>query len=441
MKLPCSSSLIKFQVIHSHTSITFKHRCAVMESLDNARCIGTKNIVIQSEGGSETSGMLALYVHPAQDDEESTLGDNNTNWIEETYRHIDASTTHTIDNEDANETPNRRSLIVMLTEGNETFCSILDLSNLKMTKEQMNGKDLIAWMTQTLLEGQEHSLDGANESNSHPVFSQISNSAILKIKFTNNGIVRVVYTQNIPQTAPSSLPFLQQTSTSLMKSISSSHSSKIHSLKIENERNAWKDAATKLSIEHWKDEREQLMNRFLILLNRVKGDLRTANGKLSEETQKYQVLQEKYKRLELELNKGRELVVDHIDEHDANIFDDLEVMKLAAGDRVDGSASNPTSRRPGTHMKGSIMAKKRKLNASAGACSIPSATAKRTKAAVDHGGADVLDDAQDSSSKMRKNPLTGSIEIWDADAMFSDSSGDEQERDGGKKQSSLRLQK
>ena len=36
--------------------------------------------------------------------------------------------------------------------------------------------------------------------------------------------------------------------------------------------------------------------------------------------------------------------MDHIDEHDANIYDDVEVMKLAAGDRVDGSASNPTSR-------------------------------------------------------------------------------------------------
>lgn len=88
---------------------------------------------------------------------------------------------------------------------------------------------------------------------------------------------------------------------------------------------------------------------------------------------------------------------------------------------------------------GYTLAKKRKLNASAGASSIPSATtAKKTKATVDHGGADVLDDAQDSSSKMRKN---GSMEIWDADAMFSDSSGDKQERDGGKKQSSLRLQK
>jgi hypothetical protein len=419
-----------------------------MDSLDNARCIGTKNIVIQSEGGgSETSGMLALYVNLAQENEESTLLGDNSNSIQETHRHIDASTTHTIDNENANVTPNRRSLIVMLTEGNETFCSILDLSNLKMTREQRNGKDPIAWMTQTLLEGQEHpqQLDGANESNAHPVFSQISNSATLKIKFTNNGIVRVVYAQDIPQTAPSPLPFLHQTSISFMKAISSSHSVKIHSLKIENERNAWKDAATKLSIEHWKDEKEQLMNRFLILLNRVKGDLRTANGKVSEETQKYQVLQEKYRRLELELNKGRELVVDHIDEHDANIYDDVEVMKLAAGDRVDGSTSNPTSRRPGAHMKGSIMAKKRKLNASAGdspgASAIPSATTKRTKATVAHGGADLLDGTQDSSSKMRKNPLTGSIEIWDADAMFSDSSGDEQEHDGGKKQSSLRQQK
>ena len=409
-----------------------------MESLDNAQCIGTKSIVIQSEGGSENSGMLALYhVNPAKDDEEEsrTLGDNSTNWTEETTRHVAASTIQTFDNN--NETPNRRSLIVMLTEGNATFCSTMDLSNLKMTMEQRNGKDPIAWLTQTILEGQEHShshaqqLDGANESNSHPVFSQISNSAILKIKFTNNGIVRVVYSQNIPQKSCSSLPFLQQTSQSLMTSISSSHSLKIQSLKIENERNAWKDAATKLSIEQWKNEREQLMNRFLILLNRVKGDLRTANEKNNQETQKYAVLNEKYKRLELELNKGRELVVDHIDEHDDNIFDDREVMRLAAGDRVDNATLTPTSRRTGTGRMASIMAKKRKLNAGAGAgaSSIPSATAKRTKAAVDHGGADYTQDS--SSSKIRKNPLTGSIEIWDADAIFSDSSGDEQDR--GKK--------
>jgi len=400
-----------------------------MDISDNSRCIGTKYITIKSAEGdkSESSGMLALFI----EDKESTLYDNIT-------VHSTSTTTHA----NISDSETNRGLIIMILDGNATFSSKMNLSNLRMTREEMKGKDPISWSAQTLLEGQEQS-QSAKENHYHTLFSRGVDCTVFQIKFINsNKMVRVIYSQSISQTSSSSLPFLHKISLSLKQSTSTAHSLRMQLNKMESERNGWKDSATKLSTEHWKNEREQLMNRFLILLNRVKGDYRTANEKLSEEKLKYAVLYEKYKRLELELSKGKELVVDHIDEHDANLFDEAEAEKLAAGDRVDSQFFK--GQNDGT--------KKRIANSSIGSSSNIGASTTthltRVKQLVAHGGSTSVDASinrarsyqsfegsqPSNSSKRRKNPLTGSIEIWDAETMFSDSSSDEQEQGKSQKE-------
>jgi hypothetical protein len=385
-----------------------------MATTDNLKCIGTKDIRIESEGGNNatTSGMLALFIATSRE-KESTLGDKKN------ARGTSPASTDMVANATTSGT------FVMITDGNATFYSEMDLSNFKMTSEQMKGKDPISWCTQTLLERQEQS-QSANTSDSHAIFSQEIDGIILKIRFTNNGIVRVVSSQSISKISSSSISFLQSISLSLKESTSTTLSLKIQLNKMERERNGWKDTATKLSTDHWKNEREQLMNRFLILLNRVKGDCRTANEKLSEESQRYAVLHEKHKRLELELNKGRELVVDHMDEHDINLFDDHEAKKLAAGDRVDDSSFA----REEIDTTKFLLAKKRKANSSLGSSSNksrPGVGSTSIALSTNQMGTNqsFLDThASSNSGKTRKNPLTGSVEIWDTEGMFSDSSSD-----------------
>lgn len=92
----------------------------------------------------------------------------------------------------------------------------------------------------------------------------------------------------------------------------------------------WKDTAERLQEKHWEKERDELMSNFLVLLNQVKSQMRNVKSELDQQKMMNQSLQDKLKRL----SKAREQVVDHVDEHDLEIFDPDEVALLAAGKRV-----------------------------------------------------------------------------------------------------------
>lgn len=133
---------------------------------------------------------------------------------------------------------------------------------------------------------------------------------------------------------------------------------------------AWKDTATKLE-QSWQDEKDETLHNYLILLNRVKADLRSTKEELSRQKQLNQVLKQNAKhrgpnnissrttsiassssssllqntsakrRTPLGDNGG--VLFDYEDEHDCAHFEEHEIDALAAGKRVKTTPSNKNS--------------------------------------------------------------------------------------------------
>lgn len=291
------------------------------------------------------------------------------------------------------------------------------------------------------------------------VFSIMDNDSKcirLDVKYTFENIVRVVLSVEIPRISSSSLFFVRQLSDFLSESLITVQTLQSQVEHVEKERTEWKETAQKLCNQHWKCEREELFQRFLVLLNNVKGDVRIANEKVNEEKQRYKVLLEQYKRQEqlLKRHGGKsgddDLVIDYEDEHDGVNLPEDEVERLAKGIRVDGHCSSslfPMKHKqqtvePGARKKikvtnirdenddkhgtsdinGVVVDKvcgkdtKPTIVASTGTA-IGTATVT-TAAAVDAGNR--------NKKCTRKNPLTGSLEIWNVEDMFSDTSSVEE---------------
>ncbi len=170
----------------------------------------------------------------------------------------------------------------------------------------------------------------------------------------------------IPQSLPQlqsqfSLPFIEQITSTLHQTQDTIHTLKKQQRKTNRQLNSWKTTATKLSFEHWEQEREDMMGRFVTLINRVKKDLRNTQSELDAQVHMNASLERKVESLEMQLASSkntdhhhklqpRTLMVDDIDQHDCEIFDDDEVDLLAKGKRLkEGTRSrgigNKASRR------------------------------------------------------------------------------------------------
>ena len=166
-----------------------------------------------------------------------------------------------------------------------------------------------------------------------------------------------------------------------------------------------------------------MMQSFQVLLNRVKGDLRKARAATNEEKQKYNTLVQQTKRT-------RELVVDHEDEHDdaMDMFDSKEIDMLAGGVRKVGGSSSTAAGQDDT-AKGGIAkyVENRKRKSSSSKSTESKKIQKKAPSAVAAQGPQALRMENGLQKNTRRNPHTGSIEIWNVEAMFSDSEEDEAE--------------
>jgi hypothetical protein len=182
--------------------------------------------------------------------------------------------------------------------------------------------------------------NGSANENANANANENANAIQLNIKVSSGRIpiIRIVFSQTLPQSQHphAALHLVQQISTSLRIASSQITFLQTHQQTLERNLHGWKDTATKLHRDHWKEEKEELVAHFLVLLNRVKGDLRQVRGEVQKEKQRCRVLEEQMKRMKEDHDhlKGREMVVDHEDEHDVEIFEKGEVDRLAMGVRV-----------------------------------------------------------------------------------------------------------
>eukprot|EP00557_Chaetoceros_sp_GSL56_P004764 CAMPEP_0176489768 /NCGR_PEP_ID=MMETSP0200_2-20121128/7485_1 /TAXON_ID=947934 /ORGANISM="Chaetoceros sp., Strain GSL56" /LENGTH=400 /DNA_ID=CAMNT_0017886973 /DNA_START=24 /DNA_END=1226 /DNA_ORIENTATION=+ len=386
--------------------------------------------------GSLSTGVLVLFTSST-----NTTNDNNND-------HGTSSSGSIPGDDNSNQVcsigiDRTSSLNMSITDGNATFMTSVDLSKLKMTKEQLQNIDPTCWFVNTILESNRQQdmtchtsmCNSSNNENDHPtvndnddnsttcpIFSITDNDCIrLDVKYTFQTIVRVVLSVDIPRVSSSSLSLVIEISDFLSGCLSTLQTLQSQVEQVERERKEWKDTAQKLCIEQWHGEREELIQRFLVLFNKVKGDLRNANEKLNQEKQQYKVLLERYKIQEQRYG-GRDdhdVMVDYEDEHDdVNLRDD-DVDRLARGIRINGSPPRPLSL---SSLPSSSSCKRAAVQEQGNARKkMKCTTRKHDDDDDDDGGVGTIRKANSTpTTRTRKNPLTGSIEIWNVEDMFSE---------------------
>ena len=196
----------------------------------------------------------------------------------------------------------------------------------------------------------------------------------------------------------------------------------------------WKDTASKLD-NKWQKEKDGLTERFLVLYNRVKSDLRDAKKELSDEKKKKTVRVEPLVQNALAPEEPTA----------AKIQNDQEELMWDA-DMVEMMAAGPTKKKPAAAAKSNGVG--RKVAPTTGTATKPSAKrtrddeATKAKKSARHNGddspskkltsraaQDSSDDDEDeddlgaSQSQARANPYSGATEMWGPGGIFAESQG------------------
>jgi hypothetical protein len=436
------------------------------------RCFGVRDIAMKSQDDRSTVRGIILLVESSSGENSSSssrpLGVSATGKTEDSLLYGD-------DNEVANKGPEKNvhdhdtnnSTSIFITDGTATYMlPFVDFSNLKLTQEQMSCIDPTKWLIDNLLHPKGNEFINAVEqcdsnvkisiheiqktdgdlmaATAFPTFTFLGESCIrIHVKVKYQEIVRVVLSLDIPRLSSSSMSFVHELSHFLSDSIDVVQSLCYQLEQMESERNLWKETAENLCVQHWNQEREELMKRFLMLFNRVKGELRVASDKLQEEKQRYTVLMEQYKRQEKILHRYRDrnVLMDHEDDnHDMTLFQEEDVERLAKGIRLDGPLSNHVGNDTNHNKKMRFTVnnplndeeknsvdkllepsrdKKKQMDDSVTATVATSSTFIQSNRHMSDLKPSNLDNKDET---MRKNPLTGSMEIFNVEAMFSDTS-------------------
>ena len=196
----------------------------------------------------------------------------------------------------------------------------------------------------------------------------------------------------------------------------------------------WKDTASKLD-NKWQKEKDGLTERFLVLYNRVKSDLRDAKKELSDEKKKKTVRVEPLVQNALAPEEPTA----------AKIQNGQEELMWDA-DMVEMMAAGPTKKKPAPAAKSNGVG--RKVASTTGTATKPSAKrtrddeATKAKKSARHNGddspskkltsraaQDSSDDDEDeddlgaSQSQARANPYSGATEMWGPGGIFAESQG------------------
>eukprot|EP00978_Attheya_sp_CCMP212_P008171 scaffold19088_cov53-Attheya_sp.AAC.5 len=173
---------------------------------------------------------------------------------------------------------------------------------------------------------------------------------------------------------------------------------KRQSEQVASELAAWKDTATQLDAK-WQTEKDELTQRFLVLLNRVKGDLRRTKNNL----QRAQDIAKATPTNAL-IQPGTVVTEDQLletaaDDDDYLLYDPQMVERLANGPPKSAKMKQPTKEKVTRSTQATAEKKSRDLSLSQSS---------------QNNNVTTLSQASSASHPTRRNPLTGAIEVWDA---------------------------
>ena len=249
----------------------------------------------------------------------------------------------------------------------------------------------------------------------------------IKEKDEKSGIVRLVWVGDLlPMGAAmeggaeagnnaNALPFVKVVAGSLREARDEISASRLELRQALEDLAGWKDTATKLD-KTWQEEKDDLLDRYLVLYNSVKSDLRKALSDLEEEKNKnklHAVVQEVVPN-ELAARKRKGFEID--DSEEEEMWNAEEVERLARGPAVQkGGAESARRKRPHADSDhGSVSLQMRigapSLETDKGRSQLE---VKTVDAREDHG-----DRAGVGGSALRVNPLTGVREIFGLGAIF-----------------------
>eukprot|EP00550_Attheya_septentrionalis_P004968 CAMPEP_0198297086 /NCGR_PEP_ID=MMETSP1449-20131203/35360_1 /TAXON_ID=420275 /ORGANISM="Attheya septentrionalis, Strain CCMP2084" /LENGTH=482 /DNA_ID=CAMNT_0043997911 /DNA_START=132 /DNA_END=1577 /DNA_ORIENTATION=+ len=176
---------------------------------------------------------------------------------------------------------------------------------------------------------------------------------------------------------------------------------KRQSEQVASELAAWKDTATQLDAK-WQTEKDELTQRFLVLLNRVKGDLRRTKNDL----QRAQDIAKATPTNAL-IQPGTVVTEDQLletaaDDDDYLLYDPEMVERLANGPSKSAKTKPPT--------KEKVTSSTRSTQATAEKKSRDLSLSQSSQ----NNNITTLSQASSASHPTRRNPLTGAIEVWDA---------------------------
>ena len=200
----------------------------------------------------------------------------------------------------------------------------------------------------------------------------------------------------------------------------------------------WKDTASKLD-DKWQKEKDGLTERFLVLYNRVKSDLRDAKKELSDEKKKKTVRVEPL--VQNALAPEEPTAAQNHNDQDELMWDADMVEMMAAGPakkksstaaksngvsrKVVSTTGSATGTKPSAKRTRDEEALKAKKSARHTGGDSPSK--KVTSRAAQDGSSDEDEDDDDdlgaSQSQARANPYSGATEMWGPGGIFAESQG------------------
>lgn len=190
----------------------------------------------------------------------------------------------------------------------------------------------------------------------------------------------------------------------------------------------WKDTATKLD-DKWQKEKDGLTERFLVLYNRVKSDLRDAKKELSDEKKKKTVRVEPLVQNALAPEEPTAAQNHNVQEELMWDADMVEMMAAGPAKKKPSAAakSNGVSRKvakPSAKRTRDVDAPMANKSARHNGDDSPSKKiTSRSAQDSDDDEDDEDDDLGASQSQARANPYSGATEMWGPGGIFAESQG------------------
>jgi len=410
-------------------------------------CLGNRCIDIEIDSTDENEnhlsrkGMMALFrsrldtTDTARTEAESNHSNVNSN---------DASLISILEEDDTSVD----SLHLVITDGVDTYHGRIGLHSIKLPTSMMT-QNKFSWMTKILLHPNKdvnikYVYTQVDEDNTEHI--HIDRCVKVVIKQSIDKVVRYVYSgdlesiQNYNQHDKTTktnryqndnvMTFIYSITNALQQSKFKNEHMELEKSELMKQLHSWQDTATKLD-KSWQKEKEDTLNRYLVLLNHCKQDLRTAKNKLQDSQQKYNDLLRQTQetsdkssgqstgKVQDQEQEQKEAVIDYEDEHDIEIFDEDEINLLARGKRVYSSknASKKEKRVEQNHTFSRQTSVTTEVTTSQSQpTSRPMSQHSQLTSAAYPSNSQTLSQSQSS----RTNPHTGVVEMWSVDDLFHD---------------------